>query len=703
MSFLIPQVLWALPAAAIPLIIHLMSQVNTKTVDFSALRFLEEMEHESIKRLQWHQWLVMILRTMIILSLILLLARPVLRGYFQGLVGTAETTLSVVVVDDSFSMSGQPPEKSRVGSSRTEAHLAQLFEVLSNQGNQAQVLLIRASDARLLYDGSAESLPSVRELAGLLQPGYYPDRMERVLDSLSGSALQQRARLFANRELLIISDFQTHQDDPLREWAQDTTQWHDWQIFLLPVPPLRRNAAIIGARVTTDIPILGELMSIVVSVANTGLEPLTDLPIQVVLNDIRAGQLIVNLKPGQTKSVIFKVSPSRTGHQNGYAEIDSDDRSGDNRFYFHTYIPTRLRVLLLEPPGLRESYVFPALSSLAVSSPQVDLHRMPTSELTWSPQDYDVVILNRAPVLPRLLPRRLSEFLETNGKLILIPGAEPASAHVFMQIEQILGLPEISIRAEDSGTPQALDPAGTKSSFLKMAFSREMDITKAPKVTSIYPLRPGGRDELVLKLTNGRPVLVRSPVLGGHVFQFTMPFDLDWTDLPLKGSYLPMWHQLISWQPAKTALANIRVGDLPEIPVNPRQATQPVLLSGPGNISSRLIPDLRRKSVTMRGLEIPGAYTARFGQGTLKAAEPAEHFPVNVAASELSGKTLLPSQLESLVGPERAFIYREGDPVADWVTQARFGKELWRLLLYLLLLLVLAELFFANVYHSPRR
>ena len=76
MSFLIPQVLWALPAITLPLIIHLISQTNTRLVDFSTLHFLRKMEHESLRRLRWHQWQVIFKRNLLILVLVLHLARP---------------------------------------------------------------------------------------------------------------------------------------------------------------------------------------------------------------------------------------------------------------------------------------------------------------------------------------------------------------------------------------------------------------------------------------------------------------------------------------------------------------------------------------------------------------------------------------------------------------------------------------------------
>ena len=50
MSFLYPSVLWGLAAVSLPLIIHLISLRNTKTLDFSSIRHIQELEHETIRK-----------------------------------------------------------------------------------------------------------------------------------------------------------------------------------------------------------------------------------------------------------------------------------------------------------------------------------------------------------------------------------------------------------------------------------------------------------------------------------------------------------------------------------------------------------------------------------------------------------------------------------------------------------------------------
>lgn len=164
-----------------------------------------------------------------------------------------------------------------------------------------------------------------------------------------------------------------------------------------------------------------------------------------------------------------------------------------------------------------------------------------------------------------------------------------------------------------------------------------------------------------------------------------------------------MWHLLVSWQPSRGALSDIRIGESRELPVSPRQVTQTVLLEGPGNVSSRLIPDLRRRVVLLRDMHEPGIYAARFGESDGDLTGIVDRFAVNISAPELQAGHLSTADLSVLTGADRAFIFEPEDDVALWVSQARFGRELWRGLLYILLLLTLAELIITNAYSTPRR
>ncbi|MBR9976556.1 MAG: BatA domain-containing protein, partial [Bacteroidetes bacterium] len=103
MTFLNPLYLIALVAAAIPIILHLLNLRKTRVIEFSTLTFLKELQRSKIRKLKIRQWLLLALRTLIIVFLVLAFTRPALRSGFGFLPGTTAKSSVVIVLDNSFS------------------------------------------------------------------------------------------------------------------------------------------------------------------------------------------------------------------------------------------------------------------------------------------------------------------------------------------------------------------------------------------------------------------------------------------------------------------------------------------------------------------------------------------------------------------------------------------------------------------------
>ena len=78
MTFLNPFVLLGLAAAAIPILIHLLNKRKLRTIDFSTLSFLKELQRNTMRKIAIRQWLLLLLRTFMILFLVLAFSRPAL-------------------------------------------------------------------------------------------------------------------------------------------------------------------------------------------------------------------------------------------------------------------------------------------------------------------------------------------------------------------------------------------------------------------------------------------------------------------------------------------------------------------------------------------------------------------------------------------------------------------------------------------------
>ena len=104
MTFLAPTALIFLFGIGIPVLIHFLNRFNVKKVNFSSVRFLKSMEDNSIRNVKFKKLILLMLRIGIISALVLMLSRPVTRGFIPGWLSTELETRLLIVIDNSSSM-----------------------------------------------------------------------------------------------------------------------------------------------------------------------------------------------------------------------------------------------------------------------------------------------------------------------------------------------------------------------------------------------------------------------------------------------------------------------------------------------------------------------------------------------------------------------------------------------------------------------
>src|SRR5437660_5481335 len=77
MTFLHPALLWLLPLAAIPILLHLLTLHRLKTVELSTFRFLFDSYVQQRRKMQFLEALLAMLRTLFLLFLIVMVCRPI--------------------------------------------------------------------------------------------------------------------------------------------------------------------------------------------------------------------------------------------------------------------------------------------------------------------------------------------------------------------------------------------------------------------------------------------------------------------------------------------------------------------------------------------------------------------------------------------------------------------------------------------------
>ena len=102
MSFLNPALLMGAAALAIPIIVHLLNRRRFKRVKWAAMRFLEVSLERNQRRMKVEDWILLIIRLVIVALIVLALSRPATDWIKSS--GLGSTVTASVIVDSSASM-----------------------------------------------------------------------------------------------------------------------------------------------------------------------------------------------------------------------------------------------------------------------------------------------------------------------------------------------------------------------------------------------------------------------------------------------------------------------------------------------------------------------------------------------------------------------------------------------------------------------
>src|SRR5215469_4561591 len=101
-----PALLWFLPLAAIPILLHLLTLHRLRTVELSTYRFLFDSYVQQRRQMKFLEALLAALRTLFLLLLVLVCSRPVVK-HWSALFGGGAGRDVVMLVDCSASMNAQ--------------------------------------------------------------------------------------------------------------------------------------------------------------------------------------------------------------------------------------------------------------------------------------------------------------------------------------------------------------------------------------------------------------------------------------------------------------------------------------------------------------------------------------------------------------------------------------------------------------------
>ena len=597
-----PLFLWLLPLAALPLIFHLFFRLRKQPRVFSTLMFFHRIDPKLNARRRLREWLILLLRTLLLAFVLLALAHPVWFGL--GKEGSAAIAL---VIDNSGSMSGAATD----GQSKLQKAL---------DGARSACAQLRPKDSAgivLLVDDPAAPLPpglssDKAALQAALGPvteteagGSVALAVERAISLLEGS----RATHF---EIHVLSDLQTE------KWNQSASELRAPRRGtslvvhrIASAGQLGFNISLTAARLASKSILSGRRIPVEARLFNPG-----SAGGRVRLNWLddsgNAGSQELVLPPQTDQTASLNLEPQNPGLRWVKLWIEGDDFAADNRAALVFYCFEKRPVFFAGNPadfgqlplamcpggegklsGLVASFIEPEALAAA-------MREQPSSlvVLTWQ-------ALAQFGPAPAAGWTALREFVTAGGRLLVVPAAAPGSVG---PLPGWLAAEPQTMQSAAAGLGlTVLDKVHPLFNDLR---DDKGEVTlRNVKAFKFLALRSPATNTPILGVDDGRVLMTEQKLGKGRVLASGLAFDSTWSTLPLKPGFVALAQNLVLTETgSSTNLQTLVAGD----PLRKRSAETPIQVH---SLSGSPL-DWKGKSAELTTLPRSGVYSLTAGDET---------------------------------------------------------------------------------------
>jgi hypothetical protein len=531
-SLLAPLFLAGLVALAIPVIIHLTQKTKKEAIPFPSLMFLSRVPYKTTRRQQIRHWWLFLLRSAAIVILVVAFARPWLESDAIGGLGLESAREVVVMVDQSYSMAyGDRWERARVAARG----------VVEGLGPEDHGTLVLFSDRTQVVQDHAGDGVALRAAIDAASVSAGVTRYVLPLQVAEQILFESQLPI---REAVLITDFQR-------------VGWEGEDDIQLPQGAVLRRIDVTEGEPTnvavTDVTLDRsyrsgrERVAVLARVVNQGQDSVSNAQITLSIDGEQTASQAISVGPNDSEVIRFPAFAMPQREVRGSVQIADDALPVDNSFRFVLSPGQSISVLVLEHAnaGRDESlYLTRALGIGSEPPHTVNVRRV----TAFQPSDLDgrsVVILNDAPFPRGTGGRRLREFVNDGGGLLVVLGARSRTGSWPEDASDLLpgaiGVP-VDRLADRGGTLSVTDY--DHPVFDVFSAPRSGDFSEA-RYFRYRRVQDDGRAAVLARFDDGNIALAELQVGNGKVLVWTSDLSNSWNDLPVQPVFLPTIHQIV--------------------------------------------------------------------------------------------------------------------------------------------------------------
>lgn len=490
-----PAFLFGLLAIIVPILIHLFNFRRYRTVYFSNVKLLRDIQQKTKRESRLQHLIVLMLRILGISALVFAFAQPYIPRSEDN---HRNGNLVSVYIDNSFSM-----------------------EAASREGNLFQDALNAAKNVVNAFSFSDDYILITNDFFGKYSRIMNRDEILSAINEIEISPrskslneiiqLEEHLQASSRNEQVLsyyLSDFQKSRFD----FDQIPTN-KNHRLFLMPLPAEAVNNVSIDSCWFLS-PVFKEEQQAVLNVRvhNYGAQDVIKLPLKLYVNNEQKAVAAIDVKAESYTDYQLSYTLSSSGIQCGTLQIEDAPIVFDDQFYFTYEVLPATRIITIqekENPYLRALY---GKDSLFIYD-EMNINRINYAQF----KNAELIVLDQIKEISSGLADELKKFVVAGGNLLVFPSLEQEkdSWKAFLENQLSCNSYEELINGEVKG-----GRINTESVYFKGALERQEYQVDMPSLLRFYgissPLVP--TSETIMELENKMPMLVVSQVEKGQLF-----------------------------------------------------------------------------------------------------------------------------------------------------------------------------------------
>ena len=589
MSFANPAALWGLLLLAVPLVVHLFSFRTLKRVYFSNLQFLKEVKEESRRKSQLKHLLLLFLRMLAIAAVVLAFAKP--QWGNQKAVATAGgLSHHAVFIDNSPSMSLEGSEgllleqaKAAARSIAAQARPDDRFQLITQE-------VLPISQRWLSRDAFLDAVDGV-QLSSRSHPLSLIYERQRALILKTSERLRTKVYL--------LSDFQKSVSD-LEAMGVDSSM----QLFLLQLNANSvANLYVDSCWLTQPLLRKNVPAKLVYRIRNGGEQAASGIRVQLRINEIQKGLSNVDVPANGQLIDTIAFSPDAVGLQKAVLSLDDRVFAYDDAWYMQMQVQEALPLLLLHEPKQT-----PYVTALFAEDDFIRLSKQLLSRLDYNTlSTYKAVVLDGVEQPGSGLVNSLKLMVDEGASVIIIPSANKNQTPLNDMLSAF-GAGNLTDVVVQKQQVTALE---VKDVLFEQTFSFLPEQLSLPAVNQYFGYQAKPDDRVLMRMTNGAPLLVRRAVGQGNVLLFLAALAPEWTDFQQHALFVPTLYRAALLGSSSSQLA-YRLGAASQLSLSAAGGVLNGLISL-RNEQLNYLPEVRKQGNRLRldlksGELVPGHY-----------------------------------------------------------------------------------------------